>query len=111
MHEGERKWWYLLTSNTSVVLTFICLLGLVIAGKNFGCFPLQYIPTKWSDFNCIQRTFTLIQDHYEEIQYMTPSLREINLRGNIVVLVLLVAGMLVLLWVLEERRKMKSVKV
>lgn len=79
------------------------VLGIVITAKRFAFFPLQYIPTKWSDFNSVSRTIDLIKDHVEEFNYMTPTIREVLLRQNITILVMAVLGMVILVWVVMER--------
>ncbi|WP_455714241.1 hypothetical protein [Anaerosporobacter sp.] len=90
------------------VPAIITVLGIAITAKRFAFFPLQYIPTKWSDFNSVSRTMDLIRKHVEEFNYMTPTIREVLLRGNMNKLVMAVAGMIILIWVVIERVHIKN---
>ena len=83
--------------------SILVVLGIIISAKRFAFFPLQYIPTKWSDFNSVSRTINLIREHVDEFNYMTPTIREVLLRENIVILVIAVISMVVLMWVVIER--------
>ncbi|WP_167957060.1 ABC transporter permease [Anaerosporobacter faecicola] len=79
----------------------------VVTARQYGFFPLQYIPTKWSDFNSVGRTINTIQSHMEELNYMTPTIREVMMRKELGVLVGSVIAMVIFIWVLQERRQSK----
>lgn len=79
------------------------VIGIGITANKFAFFPLQYIPTKWSDFNSVSRTIDLIREHVEEFNYMTPTIREVLLRQNITMLIMEVLAMVILVWVVVER--------
>jgi hypothetical protein len=86
-----------------LVPVILAVIGIVITAKRFAFFPLQYIPTKWSDFNSVSRTIDLIGKHVEEFSYVTPTIREVLLRENMNKLVMAVIGMAVIIWVVIER--------
>lgn len=86
-----------------ITYSILAVIGIVITAKRFAFLPLQYIPTKWSDFNSVTRTINLIQDHVEEFNYMAPTIREVLLRESMTKLVMAVTGMLILIWVVIER--------
>lgn len=104
----KQEWLHMLKNDLSILPTLVCIITLGITGSQFGFFPLQYIPTKWSDFNCVSRTIAMIRQHSKEFEYLTPSMREIILRGKVETLALLIGGILVLFWILYERRRMKN---
>lgn len=81
----------------------LAVIGIVVTAKRFAFFPLQYIPTKWSDFSSVSRTINLIREHIDEFNYMTPTIRDVLLKENIAILVIAVVSMIVLMWVVIER--------
>lgn len=81
----------------------LAVIGIVVTARRFAFFPLQYIPTKWSDFSSVSRTINLIREHIDEFNYMTPTIRDVLLKENIAILVIAVVSMIVLMWVVIER--------
>lgn len=81
----------------------LAVIGIVVTAKRFAFFPLQYIPTKWSDFSSVSRTINLIREHIDEFNYMTLTIRDVLLKENIAILVIAVVSMIVLMWVVIER--------
>lgn len=86
-----------------IMPSIAAVIGIVISARRFAFFPLQYIPTKWSDFNSVSRTINLITEHIEEFNYITPTIRDVLFRENIAILVIAVVSMVVLIWVVIER--------
>lgn len=86
-----------------IISSILAVIGIVVTAKRFSFFPLQYIPTKWSDFNSVSRTINLIREHIDEFNYMTPTIREVLLKENIAILVIAVVSMIVLVWIVIER--------
>lgn len=86
----------------------LAVIGIVVTAKRFAFFPLQYIPTKWSDFSSVSRTINLIREHIDEFNYMTPTIRDVLLKENIAILVIAVVSMIVLMWVVIERIRVRE---
>ena len=91
-----------------IIPSTLAVIGIVVTAKRFAFFPLQYIPTKWSDFNSVSRTINLIREHIDEFNYMTPTIREVLLKENIAILIIAVISMIVLIWVVVERIRARS---
>lgn len=83
----------------------LAVIGIVVTARRFAFFPLQYIPTKWSDFSSVSRTINLIREHIDEFNFMTPTIRDVLLKENIAILVIAVVSMIVLMWVVIERSR------
>ena len=75
----RQDWLHKIKSDRTIISTGVCVIMLVVVGKQYGFFPLQYIPTKWSDFNCVSRIIALIQAHSKEFEFMVLFMREIAL--------------------------------
>lgn len=86
-----------------IIPSILAVIGIVVTAKRFAFFPLQYIPTKWSDFNSVNRTINQIREHINEFNYMTPTIREVLLKENIAILFIAVVSMIVFIWVVIER--------
>ena len=86
-----------------IIPSILAVIGIVVTAKRFAFFPLQYIPTKWSDFNSVNRTINQIREHTNEFNYMTPTIREVLLKENIAILFIAVVSMIVFIWVVIER--------
>lgn len=86
-----------------IIPSILAVIGIVVTAKRFAFFPLQYIPTKWSDFNSVNRTINQISEHINEFNYMTPTIREVLLKENIAILFIAVVSMIVFIWVVIER--------
>ncbi|WP_310602295.1 hypothetical protein [Anaerosporobacter sp.] len=80
------------------VIPCICaIMGIVITAKEFAFFPLQYVPTKWSDFNSARRIIDAIHNHIEEFRYLSPTIREVMFKDNIIMLLFTVMIILILM--------------
>ena len=91
-----------------IIPSILAVIGIIVTAKRFAFFPLQYIPTKWSDFNGVSRTINQIHEHVDEFNYMTPTIREVLLKENTAILVIAVVSMIVLIWVVIERIRARS---
>lgn len=88
--------------------SILAVIGIVVTARRFAFFPLQYIPTKWSDFNSVSRTINQIREHIDEFNYMTPTIRDVLFKENIAILIIAVVSMIILIWVVIERIRVRA---
>ncbi|WP_312494625.1 hypothetical protein [Anaerosporobacter sp.] len=88
--------------------SILAVIGIVVTARRFAFFPLQYIPTKWSDFNSVSRTINQICEHIDEFNYMTPTIRDVLFKENIAILIIAVVSMIILIWVVIERIRVRA---